>query len=122
MAKSEFLFVSPQTYLLSRARRCSSQWVGCSKHLSAFKALNLPANRRVRIGTRHQPLRDGIPQRLVTVPKANLSALSLAIDQTVLRSSISAISKLLVTLLLGVAAAKRGHLDSSTLRVRIRNY
>ncbi|CDF37122.1 unnamed protein product [Chondrus crispus] len=67
--------------------------------------------------TPSHPLRIAFPpsRHARRPPTATLSALQGLIDPSVLSSSVSAISKLMTTLLVGVAAAKCGLLDTATL-------
>lgn len=122
MVEPKYLFVSSvaASKLRLRSTGFRSQWLGCGQCLSSTRPFHEAEIRRARIGIEYTPIRDGIVHRRA-VTKSTLSTLSSVIDPTVLRSAISAISKLMVTLLLGVAAAKRGLLDSSTLNVRIRS-
>lgn len=93
---------------------------GLSSVFATGRSLRRPASPAAGPRSRQPaslPARNARP-----VPTATLSALSVLpgiADPTVLRSSLSAISKLMTTLFIGIVAAKRGLLDPSTLTVRI---
>lgn len=84
-----------------------------SPHIRSDRALQLPT--RILPNALPKKIQQLRTQCVKCVVAPSASSL---INKTVLNTSLTAVSKLLVTLALGVAAAYRGVLDPATLSVR----